>query len=132
VFPVEADASATRVAAVRSEAEEVRRALKPETFNELAKELGGGDLGWISEGDLPEDLENAVSTLKAGEISEPVRAGSGFHIFLLEERQVGADFPSYEEMKQELYREMLDAAMARQERIFLDEMRRKAVINRML
>ena len=35
-------------------------------------------------------------------------------------------------MKQELYREMLDAAMTRQEKIFLDEMRRKAVINRML
>jgi hypothetical protein len=35
-------------------------------------------------------------------------------------------------MKQELYREMLDAAMTRQETIFLDEIRRKAVINRML
>ena len=132
MFPVEDDASATQVAAVRSEAEEVRRALKPETFNELAKELGGGDLGWISEGDLPEELETALSTLNPGEIGQPVRAGSGFHIFFLEDRQAGTDFPAYDEMKQELYREMLDAAMARQERIFLDEVRRKAVINRML
>ena len=113
MFPVEDDASATQVAAVRSEAEEVRRALKPETFNELAKELGGGDLGWISEGDLPEELETALSTLNPGEIGQPVRAGSGFHIFFLEDRQAGTDFPSYDEMKQELYREMLDAAMAR-------------------
>jgi hypothetical protein len=57
---------------------------------------------------------------------------SGFHIFFLQDRQVGEDFPSYEEMKQELYREMMDSAMLRQEKIFLDEMRRKAVINRML
>jgi hypothetical protein len=35
-------------------------------------------------------------------------------------------------MKQELYREMMDSAMLRQEKVFLDEMRRKAVINRML
>jgi len=35
-------------------------------------------------------------------------------------------------MKQELSREMMDAAMMRQEKIFLEEMRRKAVINRML
>jgi peptidyl-prolyl cis-trans isomerase SurA len=132
IFPVEDGASATRVAAVRNEAEEVRRTLKPETFGDLAKQLGGGDLGWITQGDLPEELEKALSTLEPGEISQPVRAASGFHIFFLEERQVGADFPSFDEMKQELYREMLDAAMARQERIFLDEMRRKAVINRML
>ena len=33
---------------------------------------------------------------------------------------------------EELYREMLDAAMTRQEAIFLDEIRRKAVIKRML
>ncbi|MFZ1866704.1 MAG: SurA N-terminal domain-containing protein [Polyangiales bacterium] len=132
MFPVEEGASATQVAAVRNEAEEVRRALKPETFNELAKELGGGDLGWISEGDLPEELEAALSQLEPGEISQPVRSGSGIHIFFLEDRQAGADFPSYDEMKQELYREMLDAAMVRQEKIFLDEVRHKAVINRML
>lgn len=132
IFPVEEDASATQVAAVRSEAEEVRRALKPETFNQLAQELGGGDLGWISREDLPEELDKALSILEPGEISQPIRSGGGFHIFFLEDRQVGSDFPSYDEMKEELYREMLDAAMVRQEKIYLDEVRRKAVINRML
>ena len=132
LFPVEKSASVTEVAAVRAEAAEVRRSLTAANFKERAKELGGGDLGWLSEGDLPEELENALSRLDPGEISEPVRGGSGFHLFFLEDRQAGADFPSYDEMKQELYREMLDAAMARQERIFLDEVRRKAVINRML
>lgn len=132
MFPVEEGASATQVAAVRAEAQEVRRALKPETFNELAKELGGGDLGWISQGDLPEELDEALAVLEAGEISQPIRSGSGFHIFMVEDRQVGADFPSYDEMKQELYREMLDAAMVRQEKIYIDELRRKAVIKRML
>ena len=62
----------------------------------------------------------------------PARGESGFHIFYVQEREVGSDFPSYEEMKQELYREMLDTAMSRQEKVFLDEVRRKAVINRML
>ena len=35
-------------------------------------------------------------------------------------------------MKQGLYRDMLDSAMQKQEKVFLDEVRRKAVINRML
>ena len=132
VVPVGEGASAIQVAAKRQEAETLRASLTPENFKARASQLGGGDLGWLSQGDLPEELERALLPLNAGEISDPVRGGSGFHIFFLQDRQVGAGFPSYEEMKQELYREMLDAAMLRQEKIFLDEMRRKAVINRML
>jgi len=132
VVPVAEGASAIQVAAKRQEAETLRASLTPENFNARAPQLGGGDLGWLTQGDLPEELERALLPLNAGEISNPVRGGSGFHIFFLQDRQVGAGFPSYDEMKQELYREMLDAAMTRQEKIFLDEIRRKAVINRML
>jgi peptidyl-prolyl cis-trans isomerase SurA len=132
MVPMQGGSSATQVAAVRRETEEIRATLTPENFNERAKELGGGDLGWLSEGDLPEQLEQALLPLRAGEISEPVRGSNGFHLFFLAEREVGSDFPSYDEMKEELFREMLDAAMQRQERVFLKEIRRKAVINRML
>ena len=132
VVPVIEGASAIQVAAKRQEALTLRGTLTAETFKQRAADLGGGDLGWLTQGDLPPELEAAVLPLAAGEISDPVRGAKGFHIFFLEERQVGADFPSYDEMKQELYREMLDTAMNRQEKIFLDEIRRKAVINRML
>jgi peptidyl-prolyl cis-trans isomerase SurA len=132
VVPVIEGASAIQVAAKRQEAETLRASLTPENFNARASQLGGGDLGWLSEGDLPDELERELLRLNAGEISAPVRGSSGFHIFLLQDRQVGVGFPSYDEMRQELYREMLDAAMLRQEAIFLDEMRRKAVVNRML
>ena len=132
VVPVDEGASAIQVAAKRQEAVSLRESLTPEDFNQTALEMGGGDLGWITRGDLPEDLERALVPLDAGEISDPVRGTKGFHIFFLQDRQVGTDFPTYDEMKQELFREMLDAAMIRQEKIFLDEIRRKAVINRML
>jgi len=132
VIPVAEGSSAIQVAAKREEAVSLRAVLTPENFSERAAELGGGDLGWLTPGDLPEDFERALLPLSAGEISDPVRGAKGFHIFFLQDRQVGADFPSFDEMKQELFREMLDAAMVRQEKIFLEEIRRKAVINRML
>lgn len=132
VVPITEEASAIQVAAKRQEALTVRETLTPENFSARAAEMNGGDLGWLTQGDLPEDLERAILPLDAGEISDPVRGAKGFHIFFLEERQVGNDFPSYDEMKEELFREMLDTAMNRQEKIFLDEIRRKAVINRML
>ena len=132
MIPVEDGSSATEVAAVRREADAIRASLTPENFEARAAELGGGDLGWIAPGDLPETLEKALERLGDGEISTPILGNTGFHIFFVRDRQVGSDFPTYEEMKQELYREMLDAAMTRQEKIFLDEIRRKAVVRRML
>jgi peptidyl-prolyl cis-trans isomerase SurA len=132
LIPVEDTASATDVAAVRQKAEELRAKLTPENFAAETEELGGGDLGWISPGDLPKELEQSLGSLRVGEISQPIRGNTGFHIFFVQDRQVGSDFPTYDEMKQELYREMLDVAMTRQEKIFLEEIRRKAVINRML
>ena len=132
LVPVDEAASATEVAALRAKADEIREVLTPENFAAEAEELGGGELGWISPGDLPGQLEESFAKLRAGEISQPIRGNTGFHIFFVQDRQVGSDFPTYDEMKQELYREMLDAAMTRQESIFLDEIRRKAVIKRML
>ncbi|MGB5222247.1 MAG: SurA N-terminal domain-containing protein [Polyangiales bacterium] len=132
MIPVAKTASATEVAAIRQKAVEIRASLTPENFTARAEELGGGALGWISPNDLPPELEKSLVGLGAGEISEPIRGNTGFHIFFIQDLQVGSDFPTYDEMKQELFREMLDAAMSRQEKIFLDEIRRKAVINRML
>lgn len=132
LIPVDESGSATEVAAIRAKADEIRESLTPENFAAEAEALGGGELGWISPGDLPEELEQALGRLRAGEISQPIRGNTGFHIFFVQDRQVGSDFPTFDEMKQELYREMLDTAMTRQEKIFLDEIRRKAVINRML
>ena len=132
VVSVEPEASATETANIREEAETLRASLTPENFQEQAEPRGGGELGWLASTDLPSDFAETLDSMQAGEISQPVRGGSGFHIFYLEERKVGSDFPTYEEMKEELFREMLDSAMRRQERVFLEELRRNAVINRML
>ncbi len=132
VVPLDADALATETAAVREEANIVRAALTPVNFAKRAEELGGGELGWVAEEDLPENLGRTLLPLGPGDISDPVQGSGGFHIFYVQDREVGSDFPSFDEMREELFREMLDAAMRRQERIFIEELRRDAVINRLL
>jgi peptidyl-prolyl cis-trans isomerase SurA len=42
--------------------------------------LKGGDLGWRSMRDMPTLFVNEVDKLKQGEVSEPLRSPSGFHI----------------------------------------------------
>ncbi len=45
--------------------------------------LEGGDLGWRKKGEIPKLFSEIVPSMKDGEISEPIRSGSGFHLVKL-------------------------------------------------
>jgi len=47
--------------------------------------LKGGDLGWREANELPVDFISAIKSLKDGEIAEPIRSASGFHILKINE-----------------------------------------------
>jgi len=129
-FGLAQTASATEVADTVRRAKDLRGRVDIEHFSDVAAQRGGGDLGWLDQGDLPEDLENALLALEPGQISEPVRGPSGVHIFLLRERQAGGlEIPAFDEAKELIYRELLDRAMAKQQELFLAELRRNAVID---
>ncbi len=122
-------AAATDVAAAKRRADELRATLTPETFEAAMTAHGGIELGWLSQGDLPDALEQELLRLEPGQISVPVRGPAGIHIFLLQERQAGSSaLPSYEEAREQIYRQMLEESMGRQEQMFLTELRRNAVI----
>src|SRR5436190_2225637 len=77
----------------------IRRAKAGEDFARLAAEISedpgskskGGDLGWISKGEMVPAFEAVAFTLRRGEISpEPVRSPFGFHaIKVFESRAAG-------------------------------------------
>ncbi|MCF6325594.1 MAG: peptidylprolyl isomerase [Gammaproteobacteria bacterium] len=45
--------------------------------------LQGGDLGWRKTGELPTIFADVVVSMKVGDVSEPIRSASGFHIITL-------------------------------------------------
>jgi len=49
----------------------------------LTRDLGG-DLGYVAEGSMMPTLEKAVKELRVGQISQPVRSDTGWHVFKLE------------------------------------------------
>ncbi|MET0342924.1 MAG: SurA N-terminal domain-containing protein [Polyangiales bacterium] len=129
---VEGD-SVAKLSQVRAEAEKLKKELTVENFDDMAREHGGGSLGWVSQQDLPQDLAATLIALEPGQISEPVRGPSGVHIFLLKERKEGdTTIGSYDQMKQNLFSELLEGAMARQEVAYLAELRKQALISRRL
>lgn len=130
-FEIPAGAGATEVAAVRDRAEAVRAELTAETFAQQMAVHGGNDLGWLDQGDLPPELEAALMPLSARQLSGVVRGPSGYHIFVLHERERGGDsLSSYEEMREEIFSEMLEAAGQRAIGQLLAELEREAIISR--
>jgi peptidyl-prolyl cis-trans isomerase SurA len=63
-------------------------------FQSLAQQFsqngGGGQLGWVSEGMLDDELMRALSRLQVNNITPPIRANDGYHIMLLiDKRKIG-------------------------------------------
>lgn len=52
-------------------------------FSQSGTAMLGGDLGWVREGELEEELNTALAQMGPGEISVPIRTLSGFHILFL-------------------------------------------------
>lgn len=47
----------------------------------------GGEIGFVSRGELPKMFEDEIFRLKAGEVSAIIRTDSGLHIFQVDERR---------------------------------------------
>ncbi|WP_127478252.1 peptidylprolyl isomerase [Sulfurivermis fontis] len=84
-------ASPEQVQTARAKAQEVLEQLRAGAdFRQMAithsagqQALQGGDLGWRKGGQLPTLFADSVLRLAPGEVSEPLRSSSGFHIIKL-------------------------------------------------
>jgi peptidyl-prolyl cis-trans isomerase SurA len=66
------------------------------SFGELARQFSqnptaasGGDMGVVVQGQLPKELDQALSNMRPGALSEPIRSSGGYYILLLRARQEG-------------------------------------------
>ena len=72
-----------------------QRIQEGEDFAELAREHSedelsrsrGGQVGWVAEGDLPEDLAPLAFSLEPGTVSEPIKTERGSYLLDVEELQ---------------------------------------------
>ncbi len=55
--------------------------------SEDASSAKGGDLGWVSTGDLVPDFQVAMDRLKVNDVSQPVRSPFGWHLIEVLERR---------------------------------------------
>ncbi|WP_031435533.1 peptidylprolyl isomerase [Methylomarinum vadi] len=88
-------ASATVIQKASDKARRVVNELRGgENFKQMAMSvsdsgnaLGGGDLGWRTLGQIPTLFVDTVSKMSRGEVSDPIRSPSGFHIIKMLEME---------------------------------------------
>lgn len=99
-------------AAKRAEIEAIAKTVTPETFAAVAQaesddrgsSVRGGDLGWFGKGMMVKEFEQTAFSLKAGEISEPIRTAYGWHIIYKEGERGIQPFDS---LKTQIQRQVL-------------------------
>lgn len=86
--------------------------------------LQGGDLGWRGKSDVPTLFADVVGKMKEGDVSDPIRSPSGFHILkLLETKGVGSHSVTKSKVRHILVKtnEIVDDAEAQRRLLALKE-----------
>jgi len=123
--------------AVRARAEAARaRLLAGEPIDQVSREDGDSEVSPVPDAPLPPTklreyvgptALRAVMELGAGEISEPVRSGTGVHVFQVVERE-DPRVPPYEEIREQVKAEFVRRAGDRALRRYLDDLRDRAEV----
>ncbi len=86
---------ATTESLAKQKADDICRLIKEgRDFSDLAKQYSqgakaaeGGDLGLVPKGQMREEFDGAIFTLKPGEVSLPLKTDTGYYIFKVEEKK---------------------------------------------
>lgn len=84
--------------------------------DDTGSKAGGGDLGWVAKGVMAAPFEQALFSMRAGEIRGPVKTDFGWHVIQLREIKPGKQVP-FEEARGTLQGEELEVG---RERAFSD------------
>jgi peptidyl-prolyl cis-trans isomerase SurA len=101
LIPVSPDASPSQVEAAQAFANKLVKEVRAgQSFEQVARsnsstyKISGGDLGWRSAEDLPSLFGDIAPTMKRGQIADPIRSASGFHLILLKNKRGGEEIVS--------------------------------------
>jgi peptidyl-prolyl cis-trans isomerase SurA len=134
-LPVPDGATKAQEAKVEEQMTRILQRLKTgEDFGAVAREVSkgpsaaeGGDLGWLRRGTIDKALEEAAFALKPGQLSQPVRAGAGLHVFKVDERRIAGE-KSFDDAKEEIRSHLLEAQAGTYRQQLIAELRRDALI----
>ena len=96
-------------------------------FSKSASAAQGGALGWVQEGELPQELDVVMKSLAPNQISPPIRSLAGFYLITVpEKREITVEtLPSEEDVLNAIGLERLDRLQQR----YMSDIRSAAFID---
>lgn len=101
------------------DAEEAKEMLKTRPFSWVARKLSvdkhtgsGGDLGYLSKGNMLPEFENVVFKMRVGEVSDIIESEFGYHIVKLTDVRAALNELPFETVAPEISRQLLLAKRA--------------------
>ncbi|MCB9982963.1 MAG: peptidylprolyl isomerase [Rhodospirillales bacterium] len=84
-------------------------------FSKSAGAPQGGDMGWVTQGQLQPELDEVLTRLEKGQVSDPVRSAAGYHILNVREQRTIApeNMPSREQVMSFLGNQRLERLQRR-------------------
>jgi parvulin-like peptidyl-prolyl isomerase len=106
------------------------------SFAEVAKEVSedpstsgnGGELGWFQRGSMNPDWENIVFSMNKGDMRGPVPGPQGLHILYVTDIKQ-SELKPYDQMKDQLQRELRRRELDKATQNWTEELRKKAYID---
>lgn len=121
-------------AALQRAEDVMKRLAAGENFETLAEQFSedpnfsaGGMLGTFKSGEFLKEIETAIAPLSPGQTTRIVKSRLGFHIVKLIDKKITAD-PRFEKEKNAIKARLMDAAVARQFRIWLQTKKEDAFV----
>jgi peptidyl-prolyl cis-trans isomerase SurA len=65
-------------------------------FSQSPSASSGGDIGWVTEAELPDAIAAAVAKASPGSVSEPVRGPGGYYVLGVRQKRLSADSKAFE------------------------------------
>ena len=117
-------------------AKAIERVKNGEDFAKVAADVSeddstkstGGELGWFERGSINPDWEPIVFSMQKGDVRGPVTGNDGLHVFFVSEIKQNALKP-FNEMKEQLSRELRRRELDKATQTWLEELRKKAYID---
>jgi len=117
----------------------VNKARAGEKFSKLAEKYSddertkpiGGDLGWIKRNSIDSEWEVIVFSMAKGETRGPINGPAGLHVFHVTDVEK-SEQKKFDEVKEQIRNDLYRREMDRQTRLWLDELRKKAHIDKKL
>ena len=124
----------TAMTAARAKIEQIRQRVQKEDFATVAGEVSdaaskanGGLIGPLGVDELNPDIQKVLSTLKVGQVSEPLDAGNGYRLLKLDVR-VPRKQATFEEARDQIADKVFNQRRAGEVLKYLERLRAQAII----